>query len=97
MLYPERIYHAQSILEPVLNRTPMIGAKGFAGHCRLYFKAECLQKTGAFKLRGAYYKISCLSQEEKDRGVIACSAGNHAQGVAYAARDMGIPATICTS
>ena len=95
MLYPDRIYHAQSILEPVLNRTPMIGAKGFAGHCRLYFKAECLQKTGAFKLRGAYYKISCLSQEEKGRGVIACSAGNHAQGVAYAARDMGIPATIC--
>ena len=95
MLHPDRIYHAQSILEPVLNRTPMIGAKGFADHCRLYFKAECLQKTGAFKLRGAYYKISCLSQEEKGRGVIACSAGNHAQGVAFAARDMGIPATIC--
>ena len=95
MLHPDRIYHAQSILEPVLNRTPMIGAKGFADHCRLYFKAECLQKTGAFKLRGAYYKISCLSQEEKGRGVIACSAGNHAQGVAFAARDTGIPATIC--
>ena len=63
--------------------------------CDFYLKADCLQKTGAFKLRGAYYKIATLSDEEKARGVIACSAGNHAQGVAYAARDMGIRATIC--
>lgn len=58
-------------------------------------EADCLQKTGAFKLRGAYYKIATLSDEEKARGVIACSAGNHAQGVAFAARDMGIHAVIC--
>ena len=95
VLYPDLLQDAQRVLAPILNRTPMIGAKGFADHCRLYFKAECLQKTGAFKLRGAYYKITCLTEEEKRRGVIACSAGNHAQGVAYAARDMGIPATIC--
>ncbi len=95
MLTPDLFHHARSVLSPILNTTPMIGAKGFADHCCLYFKAECLQKTGAFKLRGAYYKIACLSDEEKARGVIACSAGNHAQGVAFAARDMGIPATIC--
>lgn len=73
----------------------MIPAKGFVPDCRFYLKADCLQKTGAFKLRGAYYKLSTLTDEEKARGVIACSAGNHAQGVAFAARDMGIPATIC--
>ena len=95
MLPLNLMYDAQRILSPVLNRTPIVPAKGFAGGCEFYLKAECLQKTGAFKLRGAYYKIACLSEEEKARGVIACSAGNHAQGVAYAARDMGIPATIC--
>ena len=95
MLNTELLYHAQSLLAPVLDRTPMVSTKGLVDHCSFYLKAECLQKTGAFKLRGAYYKIACLSEEEKARGVIACSAGNHAQGVAYAARDMGIRATIC--
>ena len=86
---------ARCVLSPVINLTPMIPAKGFVPDCRFYLKADCLQKTGAFKLRGAYYKLSTLTDEEKARGVIACSAGNHAQGVAFAARDMGIPATIC--
>ena len=95
MLNTELLYHAQSLLAPVLDRTPMVSTKGLVDHCSFYLKAECLQKTGAFKLRGAYYKIACLSEDEKARGVIACSAGNHAQGVAYAARDMGIHATIC--
>ena len=86
---------ARCVPSPVINLTPMIPAKGFVPDCRFYLKADCLQKTGAFKLRGAYYKLSTLTDEEKARGVIACSAGNHAQGVAFAARDMGIPATIC--
>lgn len=95
MISMELLWDARCVLSPVINLTPMIPAKGFVPDCRFYLKADCLQKTGAFKLRGAYYKLSTLTDEEKARGVIACSAGNHAQGVAFAARDMGIPATIC--
>lgn len=95
MISMELLRDARCVLSPVINLTPMIPAKGFVSDCRFYLKADCLQKTGAFKLRGAYYKLSTLTDEEKARGVIACSAGNHAQGVAFAARDMGIPATIC--
>ncbi len=61
---------------------------------KVYLKPENLQLTGAYKIRGAYYKISTLSEEEKQRGLITASAGNHAQGVAYAARKFGVPATI---
>lgn len=61
---------------------------------KVYFKPENLQLTGAYKIRGAYYKISTLSEEEKQKGLITASAGNHAQGVAYAARKFGVPATI---
>ncbi len=60
----------------------------------VYLKPENMQKTGAYKIRGAYYKTSLLSQEEREKGLITASAGNHAQGVAYAARSMGVPATI---
>lgn len=95
MISMELLRDARCVLSPVINLTPMIPAKGFVPDCRFYLKADCLQKTGAFKLRGAYYKLSTLTDEEKARGVIACSAGNHAQGVAFAARDMGVPATIC--
>lgn len=95
MISMELLRDARCVLSPVINLTPMIPTKGFVPDCRFYLKADCLQKTGAFKLRGAYYKLSTLTDEEKARGVIACSAGNHAQGVAFAARDMGIPATIC--
>ena len=95
MISMELLRDARCVLSPVINLTPMIPAKGFVPDCRFYLKADCLQKTGAFKLRGAYSKLSPLTDEEKARGVIACSAGNHAQGVAFAARDMGIPATIC--
>lgn len=95
MISMELLRDARCVLSPVINLTPMIPAKGFVPDCRFYLKADCLQKTGAFKLRGACYKLSTLTDEEKARGVIACSAGNHAQGVAFAARDMGIPSTIC--
>ena len=95
MLSMEMLQEAQRILDPVINHTPVVATRDIVADCDFYLKADCLQKTGAFKLRGAYYKIATLSDEEKKRGVIACSAGNHAQGVAFAARDMGIPATIC--
>lgn len=95
MISMDMLHDAQQVLAPVISRTPVVSTKGIVPGCDFYLKADCLQKTGAFKLRGAYYKIATLSDEEKARGVIACSAGNHAQGVAYAARDMGIRATIC--
>lgn len=95
MISMDMLRDAQRVLEPVITKTPVIPANGIVPDCNFYLKAECLQKTGAFKLRGAYYKIAALSDEERARGVIACSAGNHAQGVAYASRDMGVKATIC--
>ena len=95
MISMEMLQDARRVLSPVINQTPVLHAPGLVPDCDFYLKADCLQKTGAFKLRGAYYKIATLSDEEKRRGVIACSAGNHAQGVGFASRDMHIPATIC--
>jgi len=90
----DRIYQAAHLLKTAVRRTEIIPYPWINSDCELYLKAENLQLTGSFKLRGAYFKISMLSDEEKEKGVIACSAGNHAQGVALAARDMGINATI---
>ena len=73
----------------------MIHAPKLSQNCELYLKTENLQLTGSFKLRGAYYKISQLSEEQRAAGIIACSAGNHAQGVALAASRMGIKSIIC--
>ena len=95
MISMEMLQDARRVLSPVINQTPVLHAPGLVPDCDFYLKADCLQKTGAFKLRGAYYKIATLSDQEKRRGVIACSAGNHAQGVGFASRDMHIPATIC--
>lgn len=90
------VYKAQQVLKDVARHPKLIGpVKAVAPDCELYLKPENLQHTGSFKLRGAYYKISQLSDEEKSRGVIACSAGNHAQGVALGARNNGIRALIC--
>ena len=76
--------------------TKLVYSEYFSEHTgnKVYFKPENMQYTGAYKLRGAYYKISTLSQEEKERGLITASAGNHAQGVAYAAKLAGISATV---
>ena len=95
MISMDMLRDAQRVLAPVINYTPVVPTKGIVPGCDFYLKADCLQKTGAFKLRGAYYKIATLSDQEKRRGIIACSAGNHAQGVGFASRDMHIPATIC--
>ncbi|MEG0076626.1 threonine ammonia-lyase [Anaerorhabdus sp.] len=88
----EMIQEAKEVLKGVITKTPIIDASLI--HNNLWIKAENLQKTGAFKLRGAYYKLSKLTPEQKACGVVAASAGNHAQGVAYACRDMGIKGTI---
>ncbi|MDL2323736.1 threonine ammonia-lyase [Ruminococcaceae bacterium OttesenSCG-928-A16] len=91
----DKIYHAAFVLKDVARKTDMIAAPELCNCGNLWLKTENLQVTGSFKLRGAYYKISQLTEEEKRRGVIACSAGNHAQGVALAAQKKGIPALIC--
>ncbi len=91
----DKVYHAAFILKDVIRRTDMIPARRLSEKCEVYLKTECLQVTGSFKVRGAYYKISQLSNEEKQRGVIACSAGNHAQGVALAATRSGVKSLIC--
>ncbi len=95
MLSLDKIYHASFVLKNVLYPTDMIHAQHINPDCEVFLKAENLQVTGSFKVRGAYYKISQLSDEEKARGVIACSAGNHAQGVALAATKNGIKSLIC--
>lgn len=89
------IYRAQMVLRDVARHPKIIGPTHLSSKCQIYLKPENLQHTGAFKLRGAYYKISQLSDEEKSRGVIACSAGNHAQGVALSATRNGIKSLIC--
>lgn len=95
MLTIDRIYDASNVLKAIARHTDMIQAPRMTKKCDLYLKTENLQLTGSFKLRGAYYKISRLSEEEKSHGVIACSAGNHAQGVALAATHSGIKSVIC--
>lgn len=91
------VYRAAKQLEGVARKTRLIHSDYFSELCHndVYLKPENLQHTGAFKLRGAYNKISQLTPEERVRGVITASAGNHAQGVAYAARKLGVKAVIC--
>ncbi|MEG0265690.1 MAG: threonine ammonia-lyase [Erysipelotrichaceae bacterium] len=88
----KQIEEAREVLTGVISKTPIVKADKI--HRNLYIKAENLQSTGAFKLRGAYYKLSRLNTEQRAKGVIAASAGNHAQGVAYACQDMHIKGTI---
>lgn len=91
----DSIYKASYVLKNVVRKTGVIYAPKLKPDTELYLKTENLQVTGSFKVRGAYYKMSQLTDEEKAKGVIACSAGNHAQGVALAAQKNGIKATIC--
>lgn len=95
MLTLDKVYHAAFVLKDVARRTDLIAAPRLSAKSELYLKTENLQVTGSFKVRGAYYKISQLSPEERAKGVIACSAGNHAQGVALAATRMGIKSVVC--
>ena len=93
MLTLEMIQDAQKALKGIARKTPLDAAPKIGEN--IYIKAENLQLTGAFKLRGAYNKIRSLTKEEADRGVIACSAGNHAQGIALSATKLGIKSIIC--
>ena len=95
MLTLDKVYHAKYVLKEAIRDTDMLYAPKIRSDCEVYLKAENLQITGSVKLRGAYYKMSQLTEEERAHGVIACSAGNHAQGVALAAQKSGIKATIC--
>ncbi|MBQ9517117.1 MAG: threonine ammonia-lyase [Eubacterium sp.] len=95
MLTLDRVYKASRVLGDVIRETDMIAAPKLNPAANVYLKTENLQVTGSFKIRGSYFKISQLSDEEKKRGVIACSAGNHAQGVALAATKNGIKSLIC--
>lgn len=95
MLTLDNVYQASFALKKVARMTDLIRAPKMFPDNEVYLKTENLQNTGSFKLRGAYYKISRLTDEQKKKGVIACSAGNHAQGVALAASRQGIDALIC--
>ncbi|MCR4600781.1 MAG: threonine ammonia-lyase [Clostridia bacterium] len=94
MLTLDKVYHASYVLKNVARKTDLIKAPKLSDDCNIYLKTENLQVTGSFKLRGAYYKISQLTEEEKGKGIIACSAGNHAQGVALASTENGIRSRI---
>ncbi|HYG58333.1 MAG TPA: threonine ammonia-lyase, partial [Symbiobacteriaceae bacterium] len=91
------IKQAHLALEGYVRPTPLFHSHNISTQSGLpvYFKAENLQRAGSFKIRGAFYKMTSLSPDERSRGVIAASAGNHAQGVALAAQQLGITSTIC--
>ena len=91
----EKIYQATNVLKSVVRPTNIIPAPTLSDEAHVYLKPENLQVTGSFKVRGSAFKISQLTDEEKAHGVIACSAGNHAQGVALAASKCGIRSIIC--
>ncbi|MBO5898524.1 MAG: threonine ammonia-lyase [Clostridia bacterium] len=95
MLTLDKIYQAAFVLKQVARKTDLIYAQKLSGENQIYLKTENLQVTGSFKLRGAYYKISQLTDEQRAAGILACSAGNHAQGVALAATRMGAKSVIC--
>lgn len=96
MLTLESVVRAQHRIRGQVHRTPLITSTALSRHlgCRVFLKLECLQKTGSFKPRGAFNKMLSLTEDERRRGVVAVSGGNHAQGVAYAAQQLGIAATI---
>ena len=96
MLTLKEFKEARGVLSGVIRNTSLVYSPAFskATGNQIYIKPENMQGTGAYKIRGAYYKISTLSDEEKARGLVTASAGNHAQGVAYAAQAAGVSATI---
>ena len=95
MVKLDKIYQAAFVLKEAARKTDLIFSEKLSGKSQIYLKTENLQVTGSFKLRGAYYKNHQLSPEQKAAGIIACSAGNHAQGVALAATKMGIKSVVC--
>src|ERR671928_2034143 len=92
----EDVQQAAERLRGVANRTPVVTSRNLDALVggKVFLKCETLQRGGSFKSRGAYNRLVCLSEEERARGVVAFSSGNHAQGVALAARELGIKATV---
>ena len=90
----DQVFDAYTVLRDVVQMTPLVDSPALSDKAGVFLKLESLQTTGSFKLRGAYYAVSRLTPQEQERGVITCSAGNHAQGVALAAVEYGIKATI---
>ncbi len=95
MLTLDKIYQAAFTLKPVARRTDLLYAPNLSHDTQIYLKTENLQVTGSFKLRGAYNKIASLTEEQRTAGILACSAGNHAQGVAMSATMMGLHSIVC--
>ena len=95
-MHLNEIKKARQNIKDIINKTPLIHSNIFStiNDCSVYMKCENLQVTGAYKIRGALNKIRSLSEDEKSKGVVCSSAGNHAQGVAYAANLLGVPSTI---
>lgn len=96
MMTLEKFEEASELVKKVTNPTKLIYSEYLSAQtgAKVYLKPENMQHTGAYKIRGAYYKISTLTDEERNRGLITASAGNHAQGVAFAAKQFGCKATI---
>ena len=96
MLSLQKFEEASEIVKKVTNPTKLVYSEYLSQQTggKVYLKPENMQFTGAYKVRGAYYKMSTLSDEERQKGIITASAGNHAQGVAYAAKCYGVKATI---
>ena len=96
MLTLEKFEEATEVVSKVTQETKLVYSEYFSSQTgnRVWFKPENMQYTGAYKVRGAYYKISTLTEEERAKGLVAASAGNHAQGVAFAAQKFGCKATI---
>lgn len=94
MISIDKVFDATLVLKKVAKVTDLIYAPAFSQQAQVYLKTENLQTTGSFKIRGSYYKIHQLTPEEKKHGVVTCSSGNHAQGVALASQENGIHATI---
>jgi threonine dehydratase len=97
MLQLSQIKAAQQAIKDYVHRTPLIRSQTLSDRwgANIFLKLECLQKTGSFKPRGAFYKLLSLTPEERSRGVVGVSGGNHAQGLAYAAKILGVPSVIC--
>src|SRR5258708_8509812 len=97
MLSLDMICQAQHRLRGLVHRTPLVFSAALSAHlgARVSLKLECLQKTGSFKPRGAFNKLLSLSDDERGRGVVTVSGGNHAQGVAHAAEQLGVHAVVC--
>ena len=97
MITLQKIQEAQKRIAPFINYTPLVFSKYLSNNSKVKLKLESLQITGSFKLRGAINKLLLLSENQKQKGVIAVSTGNHGKGVAYAANILGIKSTIFMS